>query len=85
MLRYFDRWMFCIVHRSNQCVPIFRSIRTKLMNLENMQKSYVSFDVKWRKHGTSHLTAALDTSDWYFHQEHFATNQKSLQLPVQRL
>ena len=40
-------------------VPILRSIGTKLTNLENMNKSYVLFDVTW------------NTSDRYFDQEHF--------------
>ena len=44
------------------CVPILRSISTKLTNLENMQISYVLFDVtSW----------GLDTSDRYFDQEYF--------------
>ena len=31
----------------------FEIIGTKLTNLENMKKSYVLFDVTWRKNGTS--------------------------------
>ena len=34
-----------IVYVQSMCVPILRSIGTILTNLENMQKSYVLFDV----------------------------------------
>ena len=69
------------------CVPILRSIGTKLTKLENMQKSHFIWFI-WRhvtqkryvmRHGD------YDTSDRYFDKEHFETNQKSLQLPVQKL
>ena len=40
------------------CVPILRSIGTKLTNLENMQKS-VLFDDTWRKNGTSYVMIFL--------------------------
>ena len=61
------------------CVPILRSVGTKLTNLENMQKLYVFFDVTDAKM-VCRTSWRLDS---YFHQEHFATNQKSLRLPVQ--
>ena len=50
-----------------------------------MQKSYVLFDVMWRKNGTSmsYIMGGSDTSDRYFDQKHFAIDQKSLRLPVQ--
>ena len=65
--------IFGKVHRGpvNVCVPILRSIHTKFMNLENMQKIMLylmSHDAKTVRH-----------------QEHFAINQKSLRLPVQKL
>ena len=34
-----------ILYVQSMCVPILRSIVTTLTNLENMQKSYVLFDV----------------------------------------
>ena len=59
------------------CVPILRSIRTKLTKLENMQKSCFI----WR-HVTQKRYVIFDR---YFDTEHFETNQKSLRLPVQKL
>ena len=62
------------------CVPILRSIGTKLTKLENMQKSRFIWFI-WRhvtqkryvmRHGD------CDSSDRYFDKEHFETNQKSL-------
>ena len=50
-----------------------------VMNLENMQNR-VLFDVTWHKNGTSYI---MET--WYFDQEQFETNQKSIRLPVQKL
>ena len=41
------------------CVPILRSIGTKLTNLENMKKSYVLFDVTLGKNGTSYVMDAV--------------------------
>ena len=38
------------------CVPILRSMGTKLTNLENMQKSYVLFDA----HAHAPYSAAAD-------------------------
>ena len=67
------------------CVPILRSIGTKLTKLEHMQKSRFIWFI-WR-HVTQKLYIILhgdyDTSD--FDKEHFETNQKSLRLPVQKL
>ena len=71
----------------SMCVPILRSIGTKLTKLENMQISRFIWFI-WRhvtqkryvmRHGD------CDTSDRYFDKEHFETNQKSLRLPVQKL
>ena len=48
MLRYFYQCIFFAGYMANvrsMCVPILRSIGTKLTNLENIQKSYVLFDV----------------------------------------
>ena len=62
MLRYFYWCMFlqCTYYRCNQCVcQIVRSIGATLTSLENMQKSYVSFDVTWRKNGISYVIASL--------------------------
>ena len=64
------------------CAPIVRSICTKLTNLESMQN------------GTFYLTSRdaktirrpswwMDHFDRYFHQEHFATNQKSPKVMAQ--
>ena len=62
------------------CVPILRSIGTKLTKLEHMQKSRFIWFI-WRhvtqkryvmRHGD------CDTSDRYFDKEHFETNQKSM-------
>ena len=39
---FFARYL---VYVQSMCVPILRSIGTKLTNVENMQKSYVLFDV----------------------------------------
>ena len=52
------------------CVPILRSIGSKLPKLE---KRYVVRHVDY------------DTSDRYFDKEHFETNQKSLRLSVQKV
>ena len=69
------------------CVPILRSIGTKLTKLEHMQKSRFIWFI-WRhvtqkryvmRHGD------YDTSDRYFDKEHFEINQKSLRLSVQKL
>ena len=66
------------------CVPILRSIGTKLTKLENMQKSRFIWFI-WRhvtqkpyvmRHGD------CDTSDRYFDKEHFETNQKSLRFRI---
>ena len=38
------------------CVSILRSIGTKWTILDNMQKSYVLFDVTGRKDGTSYTS-----------------------------
>ena len=62
------------------CVPILRSIATKLTKLENMQKSRFIWFI-WR-----HVTQKryvmhhgdYGTSDRYFDKEHFEINQKSL-------
>ena len=76
-----------IVYVQSMCVPILRSIGTKLTKLEHMQKSRFIWFI-WRHvtqkcyvmgHGDS------NTSDRYFDKEHFETNQKSLRLPVQKL
>ena len=64
------------------CVPILRSIGSEFTKLENMQQLYILFEVTWRKNGTSYV---MGTSDRYSDKEHFETNQKSLQLPVQKL
>ena len=47
MLLYFDQFIFAkyIVNVQSMCVPILRSIGIELTNLENMQQSYVLFDV----------------------------------------
>ena len=66
------------------CVPILRSIGTKLTKLENMQKSRFIWFI-WR-----HVTQTpyvmrhgdYDTSDRYFDKEHFETNQKSLRFRI---
>ena len=64
------------------CVPILRSIRTKLTKLENMQKScFIWRHVTQKRYVMRHG----DTSDRYFDKEYFETNQKSLRLPVQKL
>ena len=66
------------------CVPILRSIRTKLTKLENMQKScFIWRHVTQKRYVMRH--GDCDTSDRYFDKEHFETNQKSLRLPVQKL
>ena len=66
------------------CVPILRSIRTKLTKLENMQKScFIWRHVTQKRYVMRH--GDYDTSDRYFDTEHFETNQKSLRLPVQKL
>ena len=50
-------------------MPILRSIGTTLTNLENMQKSYVLFNVRdTKRYVVRH--SGNDTSDIYFHQEH---------------
>ena len=116
------------------CVPILRSIGTKLMNLQNMQKSYLfrifyltsrhngwilligistskvhsvgpvnvctNFEIKWYKTDeiTKHAkivsfsyllfdvtSQRLDTSDRYFDQERFETNQNSLRFKSYKL
>ena len=64
------------------CVLILRSISTKLINLEKMQKSYVLFDAKMTRRTAR---GVFDMSDRYFDQEHFEINQKSLRRPVQKL
>ena len=62
-----------IVYVQSMCVPILRSIGTKLTKLENMQKSRFIWFI-WRhvtqkryvmRHGD------CDTSDRYFDKEHF--------------
>ena len=71
---------FCIcyiVYVQSMCVPILRSIDTKLT--KKICKNRVLFDVTLR-----HASWRLDT-DRYFDKEHFETNQKSLRLPVQKL
>ena len=66
------------------CVPIFRSIRTKLTKLENMQKScFIWRHVTHKRYVMRH--GDCDTYDRYFDKEHFETNLKSLRLPVQKL
>ena len=66
------------------CVPILRSIGTKLTKLENMQKSrFISRHVTQKRYVMRH--GDYYTSDRYFDKEHFETNQKSLRLPVQKL
>ena len=57
------------------CVPILRSILTKLTKLENMQKSCFIWRDVIRQ-------GDYDASDRYFDQEYFETNQKSLRLSV---
>ena len=52
------------------CVPILRSIGTKLTNLENMPKSCI-FDAKTLRH------ASCELIDRYFDQEHFEINWNS--------
>ena len=69
------------------CVPILRSIGTKLTKLENMQKlRFIRFiwrHVTQKRYVMRH--GDCDTSDRYFDKEHFETNQKYLRLPVQKL
>ena len=66
------------------CVPILRSIRTKLTKLENMQKScFIWRHVTQKRYVMRHGDS--DIFDRYFDMEHFETNQKSLRLPVQKL
>ena len=62
-----------IIYVQSMCVPILRSIGTKLTNLENMQKSYVLFDVMWRKNSSSHVIGV-----GYFCQEHFEVSTSSV-------
>ena len=66
------------------CVPILRSIGTKLTKLENMQKSCFIWRYMTQKHYVMRHND-FDTYDRYFNTEHFETNQKSLRLPVQKL
>ena len=69
------------------CVPILRSIGTKLTKLEHMKKSrfiwFIWRHVTQKRYVMRHGDCA--TSDRYFDKEHFETNQKSLRLPVQKL
>ena len=69
------------------CVPILRSIGTKLTKLENMQKSAFYFIYLTSRDAKRYVMrhGDFDTSDRYFDKEHFETNQKSLRLPVQKV
>ena len=67
------------------CVPILRSIGTKLMNLETCKKSYVLFDVTWRKNGMSYGWIVRDSLLGILISNILQPNQKSLRLPVKRL
>ena len=69
-----------IVYVQSMCVPILRSIGTKLTKLEHMQKSRFIWFI-WRhvtqkryvmRHGD------YDTSDRYFDKEHFENQTRSL-------
>ena len=51
---------------------------------ENITKMYC-FDVMWRKNGTSYVRTETNLSISILSVRHFATNQKSLWLPVPKL
>ena len=56
------------------CVPILRSIGTKLTNLENMQ-TYMFYLTSCDAKPLSRIChSGCESSDRYFDQEHFETN-----------
>ena len=71
---------FCMIH-SIGAINVCTNFEINRYKNDEFRKAFVLFDVC----RTSYFHRGSDTSDWYFDQEHFKTNQKSLRLLVKKL
>ena len=77
---------FCMIHiicPMNVCTDVEIN-RYKIDHVRKYAKIVFYFTSRDEKM-VRRASCGLDTSDRYFNQEHFETNQKSLRLPVQML